>query len=191
MIVNLVGNGFVFYNVTTIPKNKMNPEFLKRLDSKIVAKYRIDLESKDTFYKRKKRGLANFRYLRWQNVVVILRTFGDVLDENTQPTKELTAKQIERYMVTDVDQFKDIRKTPLVLPISEATNLNIQFFATSKATKQKLAEEGKKTKTEAVTVKLSKRDFQELKGEFEELIIKRHVSAVVERFNRSSSKRTN
>jgi hypothetical protein len=184
MIVNLVGNGYVFYNITSIPKHKLNNDFLKRLDSKMISKYRIDLESKDTFYKRKKRGLANFRYLRWQNVVVVLRTFGDVVDENAQPTKELTAKQIERYMVTDVDQFKDIRQTPLVLPISDATILNIQFLPTSKAKKTTLAKEGKKNKSEAATVKLSKRDFQELKGELEELIIKRHVSGVYEIFKR-------
>jgi hypothetical protein len=162
----------------------MEPAFLDRLDSKIISKYRIELESKDTFYKRKKRGLANFRYLRWQNVVIILRTFGDVVDENTQPTKELNEKQIERYMVNDVDHFKDIRETPILLPISDWLHLNVQFLPTSKATKEKVVKNGKQAKIESVTVKLSKKQFQELKGEMEELIIKGHILSVAEKFKR-------
>lgn len=72
-VVHLVGVGYYKYHIGYIPMDKGHKAL--KIDSKIINKYNIDL-SKDQRYRRKKKKLANFYYLRWQHQFIILMSDG-------------------------------------------------------------------------------------------------------------------
>jgi len=112
IIVQLVGQGYFFWHLTYIPTEKFNafrPKRLAAVDEKIINKYKTRKNENQRAYAKSK-GLANFYYLRWQNVIVILHTLG----------------QIDPKIVYD-DKFFDIRKTPLILRVGEFSAYKIQI----------------------------------------------------------------
>ncbi|MBM7693529.1 hypothetical protein JOC77_002969 [Peribacillus deserti] len=107
MIVNLCGKGYYHYHLTELPVSKQSK--WGEIDKKIIKKYKTN-KSKWQRHRIKAKGVANFYYLRWQNIMVILHTQGSVSDE----------------IVYD-DRFSDIRQSPIYLKISEMSAFRIQL----------------------------------------------------------------
>lgn len=170
-MVNLVGHGYFYYHVTVVPSEKTDSKKLEKIDWKMISKYKLDNETRNTFRYRRQKGLANFRYLRWENILIVLKTEGIVVTEDNLYKDKFNEKQIEKYMVSDPDQFSDIRHSPIFLKIGEEVSLNVQLLP-------------KKEKGDMVTVKFSKEMFQDKKAELEEYISFKHGQRVVDTFNR-------
>lgn len=105
MTVYLCGQGYYYYHVTCLPEKKR--ERWAKTDAKLIKKYRTN-KSKWQRARQKQKGLANFIYLRWHNIAVIMHTMGRI-DDN----------------VTYDDPFYDVRKKPMRLPISELLEIEI------------------------------------------------------------------
>lgn len=101
-IITLVGHGYHHYCLTIYPESKRDKWLI--IDEKLIKKYEADL-GKDARYRRQKKGLANFMFLRWQNCAVIFRTSGD-------------------YVQRD-DTFVDIAESPLIIQVGETLKLKI------------------------------------------------------------------
>lgn len=139
-IVYLVGNGYYHYYVGEISLDKLDKT--KRIDKKIIKKYKVDL-TKDQRYRRKKNGLVNYYYLRWSNQFLILHTDG-------------------KHDIELDDKFCDIRKKQteinrLKVKVSAYMEFNI---AVTKKYKDKYG----------VTVGLSNMAYKELKVRIEKYI---------------------
>lgn len=76
LVLNHAGHGYVEYCSFVIPTKKMSK--VESIDRKILCKYPEIAFSKDQRYRRKKARQANFIYLRWQNIGIMLRTEGEV-----------------------------------------------------------------------------------------------------------------
>jgi len=107
MVVNLCGKGYYHYHLTELPINKQNK--WGEIDNKIIKKYKTN-KSKWQRQRAKAKGIANFYFLRWEHIMIILHTEGVVLEE----------------IVYD-DKFSDIRQTPIFLKISELSAFGIRF----------------------------------------------------------------
>lgn len=139
-LVYLIGKGYYNYHVGYIKAGKENKA--TNIDSKIIEKYNMDL-SKDQRARRKKKKLANFYYLRWQNVFVILKTDGE-LD------------------VSIDDKFYDIR-----IKQKEANRLKIKV---SEIIEFNISLQYKDSNKRSVTVALSNATYKNLKAEIEDMI---------------------
>jgi hypothetical protein len=71
LAVSYVGKGYLFYVAGTIPDGK-DP---KTVDSKLIGKYGINV-SKWTRARRKKCGLGNVHYIRFESFFVLLASHG-------------------------------------------------------------------------------------------------------------------
>lgn len=151
-LVYMIGRGYYYYHVGIIPTSKGDKA--NKIDSKIIQKYDIDL-SKYQRARRKKKKLANFYYLRWQNIFVILHTDG----------------QLE---VPNDDYFYDIR-----LKQCEANRLKIRV---SDLLEFNLALQHKDSDKRSVTVAFSNTTFKEFKAQLEEFVQYRQVKQVNEFF---------
>jgi len=107
-VVYLVSRGYYFYHITYFPLKKKDK--FEEIDRKLIGKYKTYL-SKFQRYRRKAKGLANFAYVRWHNIAIILHTPGE----------------IEEGIVYD-DQFHDIRERPLEIKVSDLTALVIRII---------------------------------------------------------------
>ena len=83
VLLTNISQGYWYFSGFEYPFSKL--EKWKNLDQKMLQKYPI-LLSKDQRYRRKKQGKANFRFFRWENQAVFLRTEGEYIppksDEN-------------------------------------------------------------------------------------------------------------
>ena len=91
LAVCYVGRGYWFYVQGTIPKNK-DP---KAIDEKLLTKYQIPA-SKFQRCRRKRWGVANLQYLRWENSFLILATHG-----------------IHAFFNEEAKRIKDVRREPI------------------------------------------------------------------------------
>jgi hypothetical protein len=71
LAVSCVGKGYFHYATGRVPDGK-DP---RALDRKLAARYRLDV-SKWSRYRRKRAGLANVRYLRFERFFILLATEG-------------------------------------------------------------------------------------------------------------------
>ncbi len=71
LAVSYISNGYWFYVMGTIPERK-DPT---RVDAKLIAKYDIAI-SKWTRARRKRHGLANMQYLRYERTFILIATKG-------------------------------------------------------------------------------------------------------------------
>jgi len=78
-ILNNAGHGYVSYCPIVIPTEKKDKAVA--IDAKLNEKYITNI-SKDVRYRRKKKGLANCIYIRWDIHAVILRSSGEWLNED-------------------------------------------------------------------------------------------------------------
>ncbi|BCD26932.1 hypothetical protein BC30090_p405 (plasmid) [Bacillus cereus] len=130
MLAYLVSRGYYYWHITYIPEKKLHKA--SDIDKRLIERYGAR-KSKFQRARQKKKGEANFYYMRWHNVVVMLHTVGEIKFE------------IE-------DEFFDIRKQPLEIKISELVSFVLRFrpkkggsgnytFYLSKDTYKKLKED--------------------------------------------------
>lgn len=91
LAVCYIGRGYWFYVKGTIPKNKDPQE----VDEKLLTKYQIRA-SKFQRCRRKRLGVANLQYLRWENDFLILATHG-----------------IHIFFKEEAKRIKDVRREPI------------------------------------------------------------------------------
>lgn len=157
-LVYLIGKGYYNYYVGLIPLDKADKA--KKIDKKIINKYNIDL-SKYQRSRRKAKGLANFYYLRWKNVFVILHTDGDI--------EECIKENMD-------DKFYDIRVhqkeiNRLNIPISNVVSFNIVMHSN-------------KSQKRTVTVVYSNSTFKEFKEDLDEILKYRNLNKLKTYFDK-------
>ncbi len=104
-ILNHAGHGYVEYFSFVIPDKKMSK--VETIDRKFSFKYPETGYSKDQRYRQKKKKQANFKYLRWQKIGVIMRTEGEVKDR------------------PDADKFFRLDAEPLTLSVGTMIEIKI------------------------------------------------------------------
>ena len=137
MIVHLVGRGYYFYCLTHLPENKRAR--WNSIDRKLIDRYQTD-KSKFQRARCKSKKIANFYYLRWENISILLHTTGEL-------------RNIEY-----IDHFSDIRRQSILLAISELISFSIGINA--------IQSKGE-TKTK-VFVRLSRESYRGVKNELVE-----------------------
>lgn len=110
----LVSRGYVEYCLIKYPEHKTD-KFLK-IDRKLIQKYNCNLNKDKTYYNKKK-GYCNFKFLRWGDTGIFLKTKGI-------PN--------EKLVVDDV--FLNVKKEKINIIIGEQTVLNIGYDEENKAT---------------------------------------------------------
>lgn len=151
-LVYLVGRGYYHYHVGYIKAGKEDKAL--KIDAKIIGKYNINL-SKYQRARRKQKKLANFYYLRWQNVFIILYTDGKLDVELDDSFYDVRLKQ------TEANRLK--------VKISEAIEFNICL-------------QHKDSSKRSVTVALSNLTYKNLRAEIEELIQQKQIKKLEEFF---------
>ena len=104
-IVLLAGKGY--YNYHIVKPNIKKLDRWPHIDNKLIKKYQTTL-TKSQRNTRKKKKQATFRYLRWENIAVIMHTSGNIADT-----------------ITYDDKFFDIRRKPIKIIISELIEVSI------------------------------------------------------------------
>ncbi|NYE08814.1 hypothetical protein F4694_005670 [Bacillus niacini] len=107
LLVNLCGKGYYYYHITELPVNKKSK--WGDIDAKFIGKYQTD-KNKWQRHRQKRKGIANFYYLRWEHLVLVLHTEG----------------MVPREFLYD-DKFSDIRRSPVFLKISDLSAFEIQI----------------------------------------------------------------
>lgn len=156
-LVFLIGKGYYNYCVGYIPLDKGHKMF--DIDKKIMDKYNINI-SKDQRYRRKKKKLANFYYLRWQHWFFILRSDGAVDFDIDDKFYDIRVKQ------------KEINRLKIVVSGGLEFNVALQC-----------KDNGKKS----VTVNLSNYTFKLFKAEIEDYIQHRQIKQLERFFERLRS----
>lgn len=91
LAVSYLGHGYWFYVMGEVPEGK-DPRLV---DKKLVERYQIDL-SKWARARRKRAGLANLQYLRFDRVFLLLATHGS-----------------HTFFLEEASSIRDARKTPI------------------------------------------------------------------------------
>lgn len=166
MMVNLIGNGYYDVHITYLPEKKMDK--WKNIDEKLIRKYKADL-TKDQRYQRKKKGLAHFRYLRWENIAIIMHTPGDIISPGDMPKfkDKFNQKQLEMYVIEMDDRFTDVRQNPIFLRISDEVIFDIRLLPKK--------EKGKNV----ATVRFAKSMIKDIKADLEENLAARAKNKVL------------
>lgn len=145
-LVYLVGRGYYHYHVGYIKAGKEDKAL--KIDAKIIGKYNINL-SKYQRARRKQKKLANFYYLRWQNVFIILYTDGNLDVELDDSFYDIRVKQ------TEANRLK--------IKVSEAVEFNLALQCKNGSEKR------------SVTVTFSNSTYKNFKAEIEELIQQKQI----------------
>lgn len=103
-ILNHAGHGYEFYCPVVIPAKKAGR--VEKIDVKISNKYNIDV-TKDVRYRRKKKGLANYVYLRCGLQAVILKSKGQEAE------------------IQDRDKFLALKEKPYEIKIGEWISIKL------------------------------------------------------------------
>ncbi|WP_100651056.1 hypothetical protein [Bacillus cereus] len=107
MVAYLVSRGYYFWHVTYIPESKLHKA--SAIDKRLIKRYEAE-KSKFQRARQKQKGEANFYYLRWRDVIVILHTNGKI-----------------KFKMED--QFFDIRTKPLEFSISTLVSFVLRYHA--------------------------------------------------------------
>ena len=84
-----VSKGYWYYSQFRYPERKKEKWLL--IDKKIIEKYQTNI-TKDQRYRRKKKNLANYRFFRWENQCILLKTEGEKLPNDDEPWSKLQGK---------------------------------------------------------------------------------------------------
>ena len=103
-LVFLAGQGYQHYYVAYLPTEKTHK--FPAIDTKLIAKYQTNV-SKYQRYRLKQKNQANFIYLRWERIVVILHTNGDIPP------------------IEGMDAFKNINDSPIPIQLSKYLALSV------------------------------------------------------------------
>lgn len=153
-LIFLVSRGYVFFSI--VPLNfKKNGDNWVKTDKKLIKKYDMNI-SKFQRARRKKNGKANFYYLRWEHVAIMLHTVGDV------------------NSTVYNDKFLDLREKQrkIILKISDLVWLQIGFGAIEKDKKRH------------VTVRLEKDCFNGFKANIERISQLKNKDLIIAEFNK-------
>jgi len=90
IILNNVSKGYWYFSQFQYPEKKKEKWLL--IDKKIIEKYQTNI-GKDKRYRRKKKNLANYRFFRWENQCILLRTEGTQIREDDEKWKKLEGKE--------------------------------------------------------------------------------------------------
>ena len=102
-LINYVGNGYVYCQISHIPEGKMDE--IKKIDKKLTKKYQTDLTQGQRQH-RKRKGLCNYKALRFYNLILILKTTGE--DELKEDWENILGKEIV-FVRLSVVVFRDER----------------------------------------------------------------------------------
>lgn len=106
-IQHLISRGYTEYCLVNYPEDKAK-KYLN-IDRKLIEKYNANLNKDKTYYNKTK-GYCNFKFLRWGNLGIILRTKGD----------------LQKNIVQD-DAFSNVEKQKINVRVGERVNLLIGF----------------------------------------------------------------
>lgn len=197
-VVLLVGNGYVHYHVTVLPEGKRH--IWHEVDEKLIKKYNADIGKDAAYRMHKNHSLAKFRYVRWGNIGIILRSSGNVMDadgtiysdgikrlECVIDSGRFTLNKKKKYSVQYDDVFFDIRQEPMQIRVSDKVFLEVRHLDTSNEAKKKAAKAGITLKNEQVTVLMTREFYKQTKEELSDLLVKTKskelVKEVFERLN--------
>lgn len=108
----LVTKGYYYFCIVHYPAHKQDK--WNKIDSKLIAKYQTNM-TRSQRYRNTEKKLANFMFLRFQNVAVILMA-----------TKKFEGKKTKtREGITIDDEFYDVREKHLTLEVGRMTGLKI------------------------------------------------------------------
>lgn len=105
-IVYLVGRGYKEYCLVLYPTGKEHK--YKNIDEKLISKYQCDLNKNQRYY-RKQKGYANYIFLRYKGIAIILKTGGKIHSK-----------------INEDDVFLEVSKQPIPIEISENMTLEIR-----------------------------------------------------------------
>ena len=103
-LVFLAGQGYIHYYVAYLPPHKK--EKFDGIDKKLIAKYQTNV-SKYQRYRFKQKNQANFIYLRWEHIAVIVHTNGNI------------------HPIEGMDSFKNLRDGAMVIQLSKYLALSV------------------------------------------------------------------
>lgn len=103
-LVFLAGQGYIHYYVAYLPPHKK--EKFDSIDKKLIAKYQTNV-SKYQRYRFKQKNQANFIYLRWEHIAVILHTNGDI------------------PVIEGMDSFKNLKDGAMAIQLSKYLALSV------------------------------------------------------------------
>lgn len=189
LIKNLVGNGYHYIHVQYLPMTKK--EKWNMITDKLIKKYKADI-TKDKRHHRKKKSLANFYIFRWENVLVMLHTDGNIIVPNElkadlEKKKKLSASvisasesglkpmQLNLYQCNYDDAFTDVRRNPVFFKISDEVSFSIALV-------EKVDKDKKVSNKMQATIKLHPQFVKDKKAEFAELLGKKAKSRVIQSF---------
>ncbi|MFJ7932650.1 hypothetical protein [Peribacillus sp. NPDC096448] len=102
---NMFGNGYYYWHLTELPVQRQNK--WGEIDRKLIKKY-DGIIDKFKRHRRKAKGEANFRYIRFEQYVFIFHTLGTLPDVYDDP-------------------FYDVRENPFILKISDSVSFKIRI----------------------------------------------------------------
>ncbi len=105
LVLNHAAHGYSEYSAFMIPDKKITKA--ESIDRKILNKYPEAGQNKDQRYRSKRAGKANFAYLRWQHVGVVLCTEGEVKER------------------PDADKFVRLAAEPLIFAVGTMIEIKI------------------------------------------------------------------
>lgn len=151
LVDNLLSRGYYYFCLVELPAHKSKK--WEQIDKKLIDKYQTN-KSKWQRHRAKEKGLANFFYLRFEGLAIILHTLGDVPGD-----------------IKYDDLFQDIRKKVLTIKISDTTSFDIY------------AEKKKTDKSDyKINVKISKNTYFNKKAIFAELEEKKDRENIIKEF---------
>jgi hypothetical protein len=154
MIVYLVARGYYYYCIAYLPEKKKDR--WGKTDIKLIEKYKTD-KSKWQRSRLKRKGTANFYYLRWDCIAIILHTQGEISDTLNYD-----------------DEFIDIRKKQMPVKISGLTEL-VVWVEKNKENKKN---------TYRVSVKLGSTSYANLKAKMYEAAMTKDKAFMKKEFNK-------
>lgn len=184
-LVNYVSNGYQYFFSMEFSQKHM--ENIEKIDEKIINKYQTFL-SKDKRYYNKKKGLANFVYLRFKNQAFVLMATNDFQNKNTK----------SNVLIDDHFYHFEDKQNPLLFNVSEHLSFRLRTVTEAKNIKKTIKiKEGKKTKkqiqkikkdaskkTTKITVFLTKEMYRNKKYYCMELLNKRLYKQSINEFNK-------
>lgn len=156
MLVYLTSRGYHSYCLITLPEAKKDRWV--QIDKKLITRYQTS-KSKFQRARQKLKKQANFYYLRWDSIAIILHTTGD--------------KSYIEYL----DQFAAIHSNPLYLKISDLITFTISISPQIKPNK-------KDEIKEKVSVRLYRDTYRGLKDVLADIASSKNKELMKNHFNR-------
>ena len=143
-IVYLVGRGYKEYCVVLYPAQKEHK--YKNIDEKLIKKYQCDLNKNQKYY-RKQKGYANYVFLRYEGIAIILKTKGEIHSKTNED-----------------DVFLDVLRNPISIELS--SNMCLEIKIAQERVKNEIGKDKKSGKKvilkEHISVYLSNKTYNDV-----------------------------